>query len=181
MVELDTDKPISVSSEFLIADTQLDSDSDTAIETQDNSVIAQLGWPDMRLPLLYSVAWPHRVRMPAAQWESRFDLVKLGSMTFKGPDNDKYPCIGLAYAAGRAGGTMTGCLNAANEMANAMFRDGALDYLDIPKAIEAAMEDHKKDFITDPSLDDILAVDAWARQHVRDFAAQRYVLAQGPA
>ena len=102
----------------------------SAIETQDNSVIAQLGWPDMRLPLLYSVSWPHRVRMPQDQWEPRFDLVELGSMTFKGPDNDKYPCIGLAYAAGRVGGTMTGCLNAANEMANEMFREGA-QYLDI--------------------------------------------------
>ncbi|KAK7237864.1 1-deoxy-D-xylulose-5-phosphate reductoisomerase [Aureococcus anophagefferens] len=150
----------------------------SAIETQDNSVIAQLGWPDMRLPLLYSVAWPHRVRMPRDQWEPRFDLVKLGSMTFKGPDNDKYPCIGLAYAAGRVGGTMTGALNAANEQANEMFREGAFDYLDIPKAIEAAMENHKSDFIAKPSLQDIIDVDLWARQNVKDFAdAKKKILA----
>ena len=150
----------------------------SAIETQDNSVIAQLGWPDMRLPLLYSVSWPHRVRMPQDQWEPRFDLVKLGSMTFKGPDNDKYPCIGLAYAAGRVGGTMTGALNAANEQANEMFREGAFDYLDIPKAIEAAMENHKSDFIAKPSLQDIIDVDLWARQNVKDFAdAKKKILA----
>ncbi|CAM9944373.1 unnamed protein product [Heterosigma akashiwo] len=61
------------------------------------SVIAQLGWPDMRLPLLYSVSWPHRIRMSYEQ----LDLVKLGSMTFKAPDTQKYPCLDLAYAAGR--------------------------------------------------------------------------------
>lgn len=142
----------------------------SAVELQDNSVIAQVGWPDMRLPLLYSVAWPHRVRMPADQWERRFDFVKLGAMTFMAPENAKYPCIGLAYAAGRCGGTMTGCLNAANEMANQMFRDGTLEYVDIPRVIERAMEDHRSDFVQNPSLDDIIQVDQWARQHVsQDF------------
>mmetsp|Transcript_13035 Transcript_13035/g.41299 ORF Transcript_13035/g.41299 Transcript_13035/m.41299 type:complete len:480 (-) Transcript_13035:254-1693(-) len=143
----------------------------SAVELQDNSVIAQLGWPDMRLPLLYSVAWPHRIRMPADQWEPRFDFVKLGSMTFKAPDNDKYPCIGLAYAAGRVGGTMTGCLNAANEMANELFRGAALEYFDIPRVIEHAMDAHKADFIQHPSLDDIINVDRWARDHVTHLAS----------
>lgn len=85
----------------------------------------------------------------------------------------RYPCIGLAYAAGRVGGTMTGCLNAANEMANEMFREGAFDYLDIPRAIEAAMESHKADFIAEPSLQDIIDVDLWARENVRAFAASK--------
>ena len=142
----------------------------SGVELQDNSVICQLGWPDMRLPLLYSVSWPRRVRMPAAQWESRFDLVKLGSMTFKAPDNDKYPCIGLAYAAGRAGGTMTAALNAANEMANEMFRQGNLDYLDIPKVIAQSMDDHREDFLQNPTLDDIIHVDQWARTNVQQLA-----------
>ena len=78
--------------------------------------------------------------------------------------------VGWPYAAGRVGGTMTGALNAANEMANEMFRDGAFDYLDIPKAIEAAMDDHKSDFIAHPTLQDIIDCDLWARQNVRDFA-----------
>lgn len=66
------------------------------IETQDTSVIAQLGWPDMRLPILYSISWPHRIPMKYKP----LDLVQLGSLTFKAPDNKKYPCIQLAYAAG---------------------------------------------------------------------------------
>ena len=107
----------------------------SAVETQDTSVIAQLGWPDMRLPLLYALSWPHRVAMP---WKS-LDLASVGSLTFKAPDLDKYPCISLAYAAGRQGGTMTACLNAANERANELFRQEKLRYLGIPKVIEVCI------------------------------------------
>ena len=77
------------------------------------------------------------------------------------------------YAAGRVGGTMTGCLNAANEMANEMFREGAFEYLDIPRVIEAAMEAHKADFVQEPSLDEIIEVDLWARRFVKDFASAK--------
>mmetsp|Transcript_18399 Transcript_18399/g.25517 ORF Transcript_18399/g.25517 Transcript_18399/m.25517 type:complete len:487 (-) Transcript_18399:164-1624(-) len=138
------------------------------IETQDTSCLAQLGWADMRLPLVYSVSWPHRLRMPYKP----LDLAELSTLTFKKPDREKYPCIGLAYAAGNTGGTMTAVLNAANEEANERFRaDIGLGYLDIPKLIEGAMEAHKEDLkTTDVSLDDILSCDTWARQHVRDAA-----------
>lgn len=134
------------------------------VETQDTSCIAQLGWADMRLPLVYSVAWPHRLKMPYKP----LDLAQVGQMTFMKPDHEKYPCIGLAYEAGRAGGTMTAVLNAANEAANEMFReDVGLGFLDIPKLIESAMEAHKDDHkVKDVTLEDILACDAWARQHV---------------
>ena len=71
----------------------------SAVEAADSSVIAQLGWPDMRLPLLYSIAWPARVNMP---WRP-LDLAEIGTLTFKKPDYEKYPCIPLAYAAGRKG------------------------------------------------------------------------------
>ncbi|GKY98479.1 hypothetical protein MPSEU_000805200 [Mayamaea pseudoterrestris] len=134
------------------------------IETQDTSCLAQLGWADMRLPLVYSVSWPHRLKMPYKP----LDLAELSTLTFAKPDHEKYPCIGLAYAAGRAGGTMTAVLNAANEAANEMFRaDIGLGFLDIPKLIESAMEAHKDDhMIKDVTLEDILACDAWAREHV---------------
>jgi 1-deoxy-D-xylulose-5-phosphate reductoisomerase len=134
------------------------------IETQDTSCIAQLGWADMRLPLVYSISWPHRLKMPYRP----LDLAELGTLTFKKPDHDKYPCIGLAYAAGRAGGTMTAVLNAANEAANEMFRaDIGLGFLDIPKLIEMTMESHKEELkVTDVSLDDILHCDQWARDYV---------------
>jgi 1-deoxy-D-xylulose-5-phosphate reductoisomerase len=134
------------------------------IETQDTSCIAQLGWADMRLPLVYSVSWPHRLKMPYRP----LDLAEISQLTFSKPDHAKYPCIELAYQAGRAGGTMTAVLNAANEAANEMFReDVGLGFLEIPKLIESAMEAHKEDLKTkDVTLDDILNCDAWARQHV---------------
>lgn len=136
------------------------------IETQDTSCIAQMGWADMRLPIVYSVSWPHRLKMPYRP----LDLAELGSLTFKAPDRAKYPCIQLAYDAGKKGGTMTAVLNAANEAANDMFReDVGLGFLDIPKLIEGAMEAHKEDFKdTDVTLDDILSCDAWAREYVAE-------------
>ncbi len=134
----------------------------SAIETHDTSVIAQLGLPDMRLPLLYSIAWPARVPMP---WKP-LDLAAIGTLTFKAPDHEKYPCIPLAYAAGRTGGSMTCALNAANERANELFRGEKLGYLGIPKAVEMVMEMHKKDLMMNPSLEDIVQVDLWARDAV---------------
>ncbi len=129
------------------------------IELQDTSMLAQLGWPDMRLPLLYALSWPERIY---TDWEP-LDLVKAGDLTFREPDHAKYPCMDLAYAAGRAGGTMTAVLNAANEQAVALFLAEKIHYLDIPKVIEKVCDRHKADLILTPSLDDILAVDQWAR------------------
>mmetsp|Transcript_14209 Transcript_14209/g.25342 ORF Transcript_14209/g.25342 Transcript_14209/m.25342 type:complete len:481 (-) Transcript_14209:65-1507(-) len=136
------------------------------VETQDTSCIAQLGWADMRLPIVYSVSWPHRLKMPYKP----LNLAEIGSLTFKAPDREKYPCIQLAYDAGNKGGTMTAVLNAANEAANEMFRaDVGLGFLDIPKLIEGAMEAHKEDFKDkDVTLDDILSCDAWAREYVAE-------------
>eukprot|EP01038_Epipyxis_sp_PR26KG_P012904 gene12904-17288_t len=134
----------------------------SAVESSDTSVIAQLGWPDMRLPLLYSISWPARVPMP---WKP-LDLAAIGTLTFKAPDYDKYPCIPLAYAAGRTGGTMTACLNAANERANELFRGEKLGYLGIPKSIEMVMEMHKNDWKKSPTLEDIVEVDQWARDAI---------------
>jgi len=150
----------------------------SAVETADSSVIAQLGWPDMRLPILYAMSWPHRVHVDYGRGiDEKFDLVKLGSMSFKAPDTDKYPCIELAYAAGRKGGSMTCALNAANEKANELFREGKFDFFGIPKVIEQTMAAHERDFKLDPSLEDIIATDEWARQQVVEEAAR---LAKAP-
>lgn len=129
------------------------------IELQDTSMLAQLGWPDMRLPLLYSLSWPERIY---TDWEP-LDLVKAGDLTFRAPDHAKYPCMDLAYAAGRAGGTMTAVLNAANEQTVALFLDEKLRFVDIPRLIERVCDRHRADHIAQPSLDDILTVDQWAR------------------
>ncbi len=134
------------------------------VELADSSVLAQLGWPDMKLPILYCMSWPSRLETP---WR-RLDLTEVGQLSFRAPDPAKYPCMDLAYAAGRAGGTMPAVLNAANEEAVAQFLEEKIHFLDIPKMIEAACEQHKPDRTSTPSLNDVLAVDQWARQTVRE-------------
>jgi len=132
------------------------------IELQDTSVLAQLGWPDMRLPLLYALSWPERLH---TNWQP-LDLVKAGNLTFCEPDHQKYPCMQLAYAAGRSGGSMPAVLNAANEQAVALFLEEKIQFLDIPRCIEWVCDRHQNDNRANPSLDDILAIDKWARQEV---------------
>ncbi len=138
------------------------------IELQDTSVLAQLGWPDMRLPLLYALSWPDRI---PTDWQ-KFDLVKAGDLTFRAPDRQKYPCIDLAYAAGKAGGSMPAVLNGANEQAVALFLAEKIHFLDIPKVIEKVCDKHRADFTLTPCLDDILAADIWARKMVIEFSQQ---------
>ena len=132
------------------------------IELQDTSVLAQLGWPDMCLPLLYSLSWPKRIY---TDWE-QLDLVKAGSLTFWEPDHQKYPCMQLAYTAGRAGGAMPAVLNAANEQAVAFFLKEKITFLDIPKLIETACERFMNQNTLTPTLEDILETDRWARRTV---------------
>ncbi|KAJ1398219.1 hypothetical protein SESBI_31215 [Sesbania bispinosa] len=134
------------------------------VETQDSSVLAQLGWPDMRLPILYTLSWPDRIYCSEITWP-RLDLCKLGSLTFKTPDNVKYPSMNLAYAAGRAGGTMTGVLSAANEKAVEMFIDEKISYLDIFKVVELTCEKHQNELLSSPSLEEIIHYDLWAREY----------------
>jgi len=132
------------------------------IEVQDTSVLAQLGWPDMRLPLLYALSYPDRLH---TDWE-QLDLVKAGSLTFKEPDRQKYPCMDLAYAAGRAGGAMPAVLNAANEQAVALFLAEKIAFLDIPRSIEYVCDRFGDQNTTTPALEDIIAADRWARDEV---------------
>ncbi|KAF2311409.1 hypothetical protein GH714_022747 [Hevea brasiliensis] len=134
------------------------------VETQDSSVLAQLGWPDMRLPILCTMSWPERIYCSEITWP-RLDLCKLGSLTFKAPDNVKYPSMDLAYAAGRAGGTMTGVLSAANEKAVEMFIDEKISYLDIFKIVELTCDKHRAELVTSPSLEEIIHYDLWARDY----------------
>lgn len=132
------------------------------IEVQDTSVLAQLGWPDMRLPLLYALSYPERI---ATDWQ-RLDLVKAGNLTFREPDHQKYPCMQLAYAAGRAGGCLPAVLNAANEQAVALFLEEKIQFLDIPRLIETVCDRYHPHNLPNPTLEDILEADRWARQEV---------------
>ena len=136
------------------------------IELQDTSVLAQLGWADMRLPLLYALSFPERIY---TDWE-RLDLVKAGSLTFREPDHQKYPCMNLAYNVGKAGGSMPAVLNAANEQAVAIFLEEKIHFLDIPRCIETVCDRHSQQNKSNPNLEDILAADKWARQEVIEAA-----------
>jgi 1-deoxy-D-xylulose-5-phosphate reductoisomerase len=137
------------------------------IELQDTSVLAQLGWPDMRLPLLYALSYPERIY---TDWAT-LDLVKSGDLTFREPDHAKYPCMGLAYAAGRAGGSMPAVLNAANEQAVELFLQEKIQFLDIPRVIETVCDRHQSHNLATPTLEDILEADRWARAAVLEMVA----------
>ena len=138
------------------------------VELADSSVLAQLGWPDMKLPILYCLSWPERLETP---WR-RLNLTEVGSLSFRAPDPARYPCMELAYAVGRAGGTMPAVMNAANEQAVALFLDEQVHFLDIPRLIDGVCDRHRADLTANPSLDDVLAIDAWARQAVHEAAAR---------
>ena len=139
------------------------------VELADSSVLAQLGWPDMKLPILYCMSWPHRLETP---WR-RLNLTDVRELTFRAPDTAKYPCMELAYAAGRLGGTMPAVLNAANEQAVAEFLDEKIHFIDIPKMIETACELHKTDWSESPGLEDILLIDKWSRKIVQEQVSKR--------
>ncbi len=129
------------------------------VEFCDNAVIAQLGVPDMKLPIQYALTYPERLTM----CDNRLDLTKT-SLTFENADSDTFKCLALAYKAGNTGGTMPTVLNGANEAAVALFLDGKIGFLDIGDIVEMAMSDHKN--IEKPQIQDILQVDLWAREYV---------------
>lgn len=124
------------------------------VEFVDGAVMAQLGTPDMKLPIQYALTYPQRRNLPG----ERLDFSKLTDITFEKPDPDTFRGLSLAYQAGREGGSMPTVFNAANEKAVAMFLNREIEYLDIPRIIEEAMMDHRK--IADPSLEEILVVEA---------------------
>jgi 1-deoxy-D-xylulose-5-phosphate reductoisomerase len=128
------------------------------VEFIDGSVKAQLGVPDMRLPIQYALAHPRRLSAPA----ERLDLTRVAKLTFESVDDEKYPCLALAYRAGQLGGTAPTVLNAANEVAVARFLAEELRFPDIAELIAAALDAHSA--IANPSLEEVEAADAWARQ-----------------
>ncbi len=124
------------------------------VEFKDKSVIAQLGMPDMKIPIQYALAYRQR-------WENE-DLPKLNlsekkELTFKEPDLERFPCLAMAYDAGIKGGTLPAVMNAANEIAVKYFLQDKIKFLDIPRIIMKAMENHQ--LIKNPDLDQILDID----------------------
>ena len=132
------------------------------VEYCDNAMIAQLGSPDMRLPIQYALTWPRRIPGPAAP----LDLWGCGGLTFGTPDTDTFRCLALAYEAARMGGTAGAILNGANEAAVAQFLAGKIGFLDIARRVERAME--RVAVVQEPGLEDILNADQEARRAALD-------------
>ena len=128
------------------------------VEFSDGSIKAQLGVPDMRLPIQCALAYPDRMPVPPAP---PLDLAAAGTLHFGEPDVMRFPCLRLAMEAGRIGGTMPAVMAAADEVAVQRFLDGEVGFLDIPRIIEAVMGAHEP--VAEPDLEAVLASDAWAR------------------
>ena len=136
------------------------------VEYTDGSVLAQLGSPDMRIPIAYCLAHPKRMETPAA----RLNLAKIASLTFEAPDAVKFPALNFAQEAMRIGGTATAALNAANEVAVQAFLDKKIGFLDIEKLNEAALNKMNHGPLTD--LDVLAQADTASRRLAEEQVAK---------
>ena len=129
------------------------------VSFRDGAIIAQLGIPDMKGAIAYAISYPKRLplRQPIP------DFVNIDPLTFKNPDLDKFPCLTLAYTAGKAGGTLPAVLNASNEMAVQAFLNRRIPFVKIPEVISKIMEIHS--VVANPELSDIIEADRWAREY----------------
>jgi 1-deoxy-D-xylulose-5-phosphate reductoisomerase len=131
------------------------------VEFHDSSIIAQLGTPDMRVPIQYALTFPDRLPLTSSQ---RLDLAKIGQLHFQEMDSNRFRCMQFAYEAGKQGGTMPTVLNAANEVAVAAFLNEKISFLQIEDMIEKALNKHE--LIKNPDLSIIQEVDKETRQYV---------------
>ena len=131
------------------------------VEFCDGSVIAQMGLPDMKVPIQFALTYPHREN---GNVES-LDLAKLGSLNFRKPDMDKFPALRLGYEVVEKGGTMGATLNAANEIAVQAFLERKIKFTDITKTVEHVMKKHN--YIKDPDFEDIMHADEYARKETK--------------
>ena len=136
----------------------------SAVQYVDGAVKAQLGLPDMRIPIEYALYAPNR---RALKEDERLDLAALMQLTFENPDMETFKGLALGYRAGRTGGSMPTVYNAANEEAVAMFLQDRIDFLEIADVIEEAMDAHEGHVLAAPTLAEILEIEAWARDFVR--------------
>jgi 1-deoxy-D-xylulose-5-phosphate reductoisomerase len=137
-------------------------------EFTDGATIAQLSLPDMRLPIAYALSYPDRATTPFG----RIDWSDLRRLDFEPPDLEAFPCLTLAYAAGRAGGTAPAWLNAANEVAVAGFLDGTIGWLAIPDVCNAVLERHDGAVADSPEA--VIEADRRAREAARAVIAERH-------
>jgi 1-deoxy-D-xylulose-5-phosphate reductoisomerase len=132
----------------------------SAVVFVDGSLKAQLGTPDMRLPIQYALTFPHRRPSPTPGP----DLAAIGALTFRAPDEDRFPALRIAREAGRVGSRATAALIAADEVAVARFLAGTLDFPGIARLLEAAVERFGSGADQEPDLDELMALDREVRQ-----------------
>jgi 1-deoxy-D-xylulose-5-phosphate reductoisomerase len=143
------------------------------VEFVDGSTLLQMGVPDMRGPIQYAMTYPERLP-DDSETTARLDLATLSRLSLEPPDPARFPCLRLAYEAGRLGGGATAVLNGADEEAVRLFLDREIAFTDIPRLLEATLDAYTRENIpTAPSLPDILSLDAWARGFVRRTASSR--------
>lgn len=128
------------------------------VSYKDGAVMAQLGIPDMKGAIAYAMSYPQRLALQ----QSLPDFARMGALTFEPPDLEKFPCLALAYQAGKIGETLPAVLNAANEVAVQAFLKHSISFIRLPDIIKETMERHA--VVKDPSLADILEADRWARE-----------------
>lgn len=128
------------------------------VEFEDGSIKAQMGKTDMRLPILYALSYPKRVKMP----ELSMDIFSISNLTFSKPDTETFPCLSLAFKAIEKGGNLPTIMNAANEIAVQRFLEDKISFLQIPEIIEKAMDTYT--FIQCPTYEDFLATDKEVRE-----------------
>lgn len=138
------------------------------VEYVDGSVIAQLGLPDMKLPIQYALTYPERLPMQG----EKLDLTKYGTLTFEKPDTDKFPCLQLAYDALAAGDSACIVINGANEIAVELFLNSKIKFMDIPRLITSVLEKHEA--INNPTLEEIIEIDQWARNVTNELYKKRW-------
>jgi 1-deoxy-D-xylulose-5-phosphate reductoisomerase len=132
------------------------------VQFHDSSVIAQLGTPDMRVPIQYALTYPDRFELLGAK---KLNLAEIGTLHFQKVDFERYRCLKLAYEAGKAGGSLPTVLNAANEEAVAAFLNGQISFLTIEELIEQALERHH--VVKQPTFDEIREIDEETRRYVK--------------
>ena len=139
----------------------------SAVQFEDGSVKAQLGVPDMRLPIQYAFTYPARLHLDG----DRLDLFKLGAMHFEPADMKRFPCLRLSYEAIRTGGTAPCVLNAANEIVNLAFRESKISYPMIAEIIEKTM--HAIEVVNNPTLEQLIEIDGQARAFALSLVAEK--------
>jgi len=130
--------------------------------------MAQLGAPDMKIPIAYALSYPHRIDVPA---DTDLDLTGEGKLEFFPVDHERFPAVSLAYRAGRTGGTLPVVMNGANEKAVEAFLDRRIYFGDIVPLVEEVMAAHT--VLPEPDLNDILQADCWARERTEILIAER--------